>query len=98
MESENISTQRHEKIIVEFYNRIAKTQVEEYHQIPADVQKFLSFLDYKDMAKPFVGEELESGTSRRHVAKLYGLTEGWCRDIGRKFGFLPKNKWLNHTH
>lgn len=97
MRLENILNQRYETILVRYYNRIAQAKAARYDDIPENVAMFLSCMDYKQIVLPFILEELQEGKSRRGIAKRYGLKEGWVRDQGRKFGYLPKNKWCKPT-
>lgn len=59
--------------------------------IPADVLTFLSYLEYGDLVKPFIAEDLKAGLNRRQICIKYGVGEWTARKIKRDFR-LKKNK------
>ena len=86
---------RYELFIVRLYNKINEGEaVECIEEIPLEAREVLSFFSYADIVKPFIAIDIRDGLSRDQASIKYGITPGYAREIGRKFGFLPRKKRL----
>lgn len=92
-EGKRIITRRHEHWLIKFYNTINHEQpVGCIEEIPDHVRDFLAFMDFHDLVKPFLAQDIRGGASRDQAAIKYGVTPGYAREVGRRFGFLPRSK------
>lgn len=83
---------RHEHFITLFYNEVTGQELEEIGQIPEPALQVLCHLDYHDLVKPFIAQDIGYGMSREQAAIKYGVTQGFARSIGEQFGHLPRKK------
>ena len=81
-----------QKYLILYYNRVTGSSVSRLDQIPYEPLKFLGSLDYLDLIKPFVIEDLERGSSRDQIAIKYGVSEDFGRGVGETIGRFKKRK------
>lgn len=76
---------------IRYANRMnPNLNAESLQDIPQEVLDFMMHLDYEDLLKPFIAEDIKSGLSRDQAAIKYGVAPGFCRGIGELYGYLPR--------
>ena len=76
---------------IRFANRMnPELNAENLEQIPPEVLEFMTHMDYEDLVKPFIAEDIKSGASRDQAAIKYCVAPGFCRGIGELYGYLPR--------
>ena len=93
-----IDTTQKLKYLINFYNRISGQQVTQVGEIPEDVLCDLSCLDYLELIKPFVREDIViRGATRGEIEIKYRLTTGQAITIGRVLGLYQGNNKKRET-
>jgi len=88
----NDEMKRYEAIITRFYSLVSGKQVDRLEDIPADARQALCYLKYNALATPFICDDLERGLKPSEVAIKYHMSRGSIRNIGRRYGILPRGK------
>lgn len=84
---------RYEHFVIKLYNSICQGDpVQCIEEIPQEAREVLAYMDYHDLVKPFVAIDIRDGLSRDQASIKYGVTPGFAREVGRRFGFLPRRK------
>lgn len=69
-----------------YYNRIAGESLTSCDQIPVDRQKDLCLMDYMEIIRPFVNDDLIKGASLFFIAIKYGIEKHQARSIAIQLG------------
>lgn len=76
---------RYEYMLVRYYNSLGCVEVECLEEIPEKALFMLAHLEYKDIIKPMVIQDLHNGMSFTACARRYGITKKTVRYIRERF-------------
>ena len=82
-----------------FYCRIASLDVDYIEQVPVDALVWINRLSDKELAVPFIIEDLIRGDSRELCASKFEsdeITEHYVRSIGERVGRFKTSKLYLH--
>ena len=87
-----MSENKRNKVTTDFYNRISGNSVESIVDVPPDALKFISLIDYNEIAKPFIKERMMKGEIRSLSAwaRFYSVSERIPRTLKELYELCAK--------
>lgn len=77
---------RYEYMLVRYYNSLGCGEVECLEEMPDKALFMLSLLEYKELIKPMVIQDLHNGMSFMACARRYGVSKKSVQCIRERFG------------
>lgn len=92
MELSEKALKARKRFLIEFYNRICNSNVEELCEIPTAPLTLLLDMDYMSLITPLIKEDLLRGKNAAWCAEKFGVGYGCIRGIGANLGTHQKSR------